>query len=140
MLAEKAMSSKILIVDDEAPIRTLLRSVLAAPGVAVFDADGGKQAVEIAELEGPFDVVVTDVLMPGMDGFELAGELARAGHAARFLFISGYCDAETMSKRLKAFPRAAFLNKPFAIPELLHALRLVADPDNGGPAEFRRSA
>ncbi len=134
------MGPKILIVDDETPIRTLLRCAVAEPGFTVFEADGGTRALEIAEREAPFALVVTDVLMPGMDGFELADQLARAGHAKRFLFISGYYDTESMAERMEDFPSAAFLSKPFPIPDLMRAIRGLMDPVDGPAPAKRKTA
>jgi DNA-binding NtrC family response regulator len=122
------MSSKILIVDDETPIRTLLRSALAPPAFEVFEADGGRRALEIAERDGPFALVVTDVLMPGIDGFELAHQLSDSGRANSFLFVSGYCGADDIVERLRDFPSAAFLAKPFPIAELIQAVRRLLSP------------
>ncbi len=110
---------KILIVDDEKPIRALLRCAVSAPGCAVFEAESGAEALAIAAAEAPFTLVITDVLMPGMDGIDLARSLARAGQAERFLFISGYCDPESMLDRMRDFTCSAFLAKPFSIPDLL---------------------
>src|SRR3954471_15657324 len=109
---------KVLIVDDEASIRTLLRCAVSAPGILVFEADCGKAALSMAAQQGPFAVVVSDVLMPGMDGVELATKLCSAGQAQRFLFVSGYCDGEAMAERTREFPVSAFLPKPFSIPDL----------------------
>lgn len=134
------MVSKVLIVDDEASIRTLLRSLMAAPGLVVLEADGARDALEIASREAPFSLVVTDVLMPGMDGFELAEKLSGAGHAKDFLFISGYYDEDTLTQRRETFPSAAFLAKPFPIPDLLQAVRRVLRPDEGSGVRLSRSA
>jgi len=135
------MRPKILIVDDETPIRTLLRSAVASPGITVFDADGGIGALEIAAREAPFDLVITDVLMPGMDGFELAQRLQRAGHATNFLFLSGYFDADDMERRLSEFSGAAFLSKPFPIVEFIQSVRrLLAPPASVAGAAQRRPA
>lgn len=134
------VKTKILVVDDESAIRTLLRSAVAGPGFAVLEADGGPRALEVAAQEGPFELVVTDVLMPGMDGFELARMLSRAGHASNFLFISGYCDAETISERLGAFPGSGFLSKPFPIPEFLHVVHSLLAAPEAGRIELRRLA
>jgi two-component system, cell cycle sensor histidine kinase and response regulator CckA len=140
-LATVGMSQKILIVDDETPIRVLLRSTVASPGFEVFDADCGSRALDMAERDGPFDLVVTDVLMPGMDGFELAHELRRAGQATSFLFISGYCDADDMMKRLGEFPAASFLSKPFPVVEFIQAVRrLLPAPVSVSAEAHRRRA
>jgi CheY-like chemotaxis protein len=127
-LTAKDMGAKILIIDDEAPIRTLLRSAVAETGFTVFEADSGRKALEIASQEAPFALVVTDVLMPEMDGFEVAEALRRAGQARSFLFISGYCDAGSLAEKLAMFPAAAFLSKPFPIPDLIRAVRRLLDP------------
>lgn len=126
------MGPKILVVDDEMPVRSLLGSVLEGPGIAVFKAESGARALEIAEREAPFALVVTDILMPGMDGFDLAEELRAAGYAEQFLFISGYCDAETIKRRMQAFPAAALLGKPFPIAEFLRAVRRMLPPKPDG--------
>ena len=88
----------------------------------------------------PFELVVTDVLMPEMDGIELARQLMRQGHADRFLFISGYCDLETAPERIREFGAAAFLGKPFAIPDLLHTVRsLLTGRPRGGAVQRKGS-
>ena len=114
---------KILIVDDESSIRTLLRCALSEPGFSVFEADCSKTALSLAAQQAPFALVVSDVLMPEMDGIELAAKLIEAGHAQRFLFISGYCDGAAMPERTSDFPVFAFLAKPFSIPDLIHTFR-----------------
>lgn len=134
------MGCKILIVDDEAAIRCLIRSAIAIPGFEVFQADCGDRALDIARAEGAFALVITDILMPGMDGFDLADELSRLGHAARFLFISGYCDSETAAARMSPFEDAAFLDKPFSIAQLLQAVRGLLAPAEAAHIELRRHA
>jgi DNA-binding NtrC family response regulator len=116
---------KILIIDDEPAIRTLLRCALAAPGFRVFEADCGANALAIAAEQAPFALVVSDILMPGMDGIALAKILAREGLADRFLFISGFCDGGAIPESGREFPTAAFLAKPFSISELLTAFHEV---------------
>jgi len=115
--------TKILIVDDEPAIRTLLRCAVSAPGFSVFEADCGKAALSGAAEQGPFELVVSDVLMPGMDGIELATKLAGDGQAQRFLFISGYCDGNGVAERTRDLPACEFLPKPFSIPELMRVFR-----------------
>jgi two-component system cell cycle sensor histidine kinase/response regulator CckA len=113
--------TRILIVDDEATIRALLKCAVAAPGVALFEADCAEQALDSARGNAPFDLVITDVLMPGMDGVDLAARLRADGDAAKFLFISGYCDLESLEDRLRGLD-ASFLAKPFSIPELIRTV------------------
>jgi len=118
--------TRILIVDDEATIRALLKCAVAAPGMTLFEADCAERALDTARWNAPFDLVITDVLMPGMDGVDLATHLLAGGYAARFLFISGYCDLESLEGRLNGLD-ASFLPKPFSIPELIRVVRLMLD-------------
>lgn len=110
-------------MDDETAIRTLLRCALTGSGFEVVEADCGQRALEIARETGPCSLMITDVLMPGMDGVQLAREMASGGYAARFLFISGYSNLDDTPERLAGLPVAAFLLKPFAIPELLRVVQ-----------------
>ncbi len=131
-----------MIVDDEATIRALLTCAVAAPGIEVCEAQCAEEALERAASQPPFDLVITDVMMPGMDGLDLAARLHSAGHAAKFLFISGFCDLAGMEDRVGGL-QAQFLAKPFSIPELVrtvHGLlrerRPAIDPSGG----IRRTA
>jgi DNA-binding NtrC family response regulator len=133
--------TRILIVDDEATIRALLKCAVAAPGTALFEADCAEVALDSARGNAPFDLVITDVLMPGMDGVDLAARLRAAGHAGKFLFISGYCDLESLADRLRGL-NASFLAKPFSIPELIRVVRGMLDDQLTvrQPARRRRQA
>ena len=113
--------TRILIVDDEATIRALLRCAVAAPGVQLFEADCAERALEAAAAHAPFDLVITDVLMPGMDGVDLALRLHADQYAAKFLFISGFCDSQALEGRIRGLS-SSFLAKPFSIPELIRVV------------------
>lgn len=117
---------RILIVDDEATIRTLLKCAVAGPGIDLFEADSAERALESATRHAPFDLVITDVLMPGMDGVDLAGRLRDQGLAEKFLFISGFCDLQSLEKRIQGL-RAEFLAKPFSIQELIRIVRILLE-------------
>jgi CheY-like chemotaxis protein len=118
---------KILIVDDEAPVRELLVHALAAPGTEVLGAESGAHALELAESAEFFDLVVTDIEMPGMNGIELARRLRRKKNARCFLFVSGYCDIESIDSALREFEKAEFLQKPFGIMDLLRIASSLCD-------------
>jgi CheY-like chemotaxis protein len=80
----------VLLVDDDAMLRSILAEALAAAGLAVLTAENGEQALSIAStLGGQLDLLVTDVLLPGMDGLELAAHLACLMPPPAVLFISG---------------------------------------------------
>lgn len=113
-------SGTILLVEDEAMVRQLARHVLELNGYAVLEASGGTQAVRICERhEGPIDLVITDVVMPGMNGREVAEQVARVRPEARMLFMSGYTDDVIVQRGVLA-NETPFLQKPFT-PALLAA-------------------
>jgi len=108
-------ASTILIVEDEAGIRALMRRILDREGYHLLEAGHGKAALELSRNHpGTIDLLVTDVVMPEMSGFELARSLRAIRPDLRVLFISGYTglsgfDAEQLS------PGSAFLQKPFTL-------------------------
>ena len=128
---------RILVVDDEATIRALLKCAVAAPGVAVFEADSGEEALHCAAEHAPFDLVITDILMPGMDGVDLASRLHAARHAAKFLFISGFCDRRSLEGRIRGL-HSGFLAKPFSIPELIRMVHALLEERPAGAPHSNR--
>ncbi len=117
----------ILLVEDEAPVRRLVRRALERHGYRVEEAAGGEEAVRRVADEGlEFDLVVTDVVMPRLSGPEMV-DLLRAGRPAlKAVFMSGY--AESAVVRRGVIPAGtAFLQKPFDSEELLAKVREVLD-------------
>jgi two-component system, cell cycle sensor histidine kinase and response regulator CckA len=92
--AEKALargSETILLVEDEKSLRTLTRTLLEQNGYTVLEASGGKEAIEIARLcDGSVDLLLTDMIMPGMNGHEVASCLRRAYPRMKVVYMSGY--------------------------------------------------
>src|SRR4029077_16283058 len=83
----------ILIVEDEAALRELARELLDASGYKVIEAEGGEKAIELVERsETPIDLLLTDVVMPGMGGKQLAKRLTELRPELRVLYMSGYTD------------------------------------------------
>ena len=101
----------VLVVDDEAPIVDLVADLLAEEGYAVCRAYDGTQALEEAERAQP-DLVVTDVMMPRLDGISLARELRRRGYRAPVVLMSAVHAAPDL-------PGAAFLPKPFDLDHIV---------------------
>jgi DNA-binding response OmpR family regulator len=119
-------ATKILIVDDEVAIRGLLKTAVGGPEVNFFEADSAEGALDFARRNPPFDLVITDVVMKGMNGIDMARRLHEGGHAAKFLFLSGYCDLN-LDEVGVADIDARFLPKPFAITELLTTVRFLLE-------------
>jgi two-component system cell cycle sensor histidine kinase/response regulator CckA len=110
---------RILVTDDEPAVRGLLVNALAGPETEIIVAESGAQALQLAAVCGPFDLVITDLIMPSMDGLELARLLRDGAWACRFLFVSGYAAISSIDRMLEEFESAAFLAKPFPIRALL---------------------
>jgi two-component system, cell cycle sensor histidine kinase and response regulator CckA len=110
----------ILVVDDEPMIRNLIETVLEQEGFDVLCAENGPDAIHMSERHpGQIDLLVSDVTMPGMDGFTLAEELHAADPNLPVLFVSGYSERIPLDKG-KPFP---LLQKPFPVPALVGAVR-----------------
>jgi two-component system, cell cycle sensor histidine kinase and response regulator CckA len=119
----------VLVVDDEAAVRSAVREILQATGYIVLEAGSGEDALRIcAEQEGPIHLLLTDVMMPGMCGPEVAQRLARMRPEMRVLYMSGYSDDALIRRRAVA-PGAAFLQKPFMPDTLAHKVREVLDAE-----------
>lgn len=115
---------EILVVDDDEHVRGLVGEMLLDQGHAVTTAADGPEAIALARAK-TFDLVITDTVMPTMDGFELAVELTRADPTLRVLFTSGF--AAVCRDGVEGFPFAVgFLSKPFTQAELAHALSSLA--------------
>jgi two-component system cell cycle sensor histidine kinase/response regulator CckA len=102
----------VLVVDDERNVRTVVARLLARDGYRVMSSELPSEALEMAIALGPeLDLLITDVLMPGMNGPELAERVREKAPNAKLLFISGYADGQLRDVlRDRTFP---FLQKPF---------------------------
>ena len=117
----------IMVVDDEKAVRQVVRRTLQRLGHRVLEADSGKAALAtVAAHEGSLDMVLTDVMMPGMSGRELAAQLADAYPRLRVIFMSGYAELEVHQDGTST-SRNAFLQKPFSVAEIESTVRQIAD-------------
>ena len=117
----------ILVVEDEAAVRRMAGRALAAQGYAILEAENGAEALELlAHAQGPVDLVLTDVVMPIINGRELAERLAAERPGLPVLFMSGYTDDDVVRRGLLV-PGAPFLQKPFVPGELSRKVREVLD-------------
>src|SRR5216684_1007807 len=118
-------SETVLLVEDEESVRQLVRETLEAKGYKVLEADHGEAALRIASAHpGSIDMLITDVVMPGMSGRELSKQLCAAHPRTKVLFLSGYTeDAIVHQGALE--PGTAFLQKPFTLQMLSRKVREV---------------
>ena len=120
-------SETILLVEDEAIIRELTVQILESNGYEVLEAMSGTEALHIAVDHGtPIHLLLTDVMMPGMNGKELADRLRRHHPDMRVLFMSGY-DESQIDREEADDGDTAFLPKPFSTEALRHRVRGVLD-------------
>lgn len=113
----------ILLVEDEPGVRKLTRRILETQGFRVWEAADGQAALELArKLSAPIDLLVTDVVMPGISGRELADELRAIYRDLQVIYLSGY--PKEFGVRDTPFKRhEAFLKKPFSQEDLLLQVR-----------------
>ncbi|UQU63573.1 PAS domain S-box protein [Couchioplanes caeruleus] len=113
----------LLVVEDEAALRDVAGRILSGAGYHVLSADGGTRALEVAALhEGTIDLLVSDVVMPGMLGKELAERLTGVRPETRVLYMSGYAQP-VLASQGTLDPGVALLEKPFTAEDLLAAVR-----------------
>lgn len=111
---------RVLIVDDERNMRTTLADILVEEGFEVSTADSGEKAVKICRSE-PFDAVLMDVRMPGIDGIEAYRRIRQQGNEARVIMMSAYSVEHLMEQTLEEGV-VAFLRKPLDAARLLELL------------------
>lgn len=113
----------ILVVDDEDHVRALARDILLGAGYRVLEAASGEQALRVAaDHPGPIHLLLTDVMMPGINGRELADQLLGQRRELRVLFMSGRA-AEVISEAGVLIPVDAFVAKPFTVDRLVAKVR-----------------
>jgi two-component system, cell cycle sensor histidine kinase and response regulator CckA len=114
----------ILVVDDDAWVRVLARDVLAAEGYRVLEASDGQDAIRVAaEHPGPIHLLLTDVVMPGMNGCELAAGLGALLPGLKVMFMSAYDRDFLVARGLN--PGGPVITKPFTIEYLARRVLMV---------------
>jgi DNA-binding NtrC family response regulator len=107
---------KILVVDDEEGARELFFTILTDEGYDVTLASGGQDALALFQ-NNHFDLVVTDIKMPGMDGLQLLQEIRKGGSKVDVIMVTAYGEVETYLKAM-SLGAAEYINKPIRIKEL----------------------
>jgi two-component system cell cycle sensor histidine kinase/response regulator CckA len=120
-------SESILLVEDAEPLRRLAQTLLTAAGFHVLSAGSGEEALEVASHSGvAFDLLLTDVVMPGMNGRVLAEQLLPRQPGMKVLFMSGYTDSFIAGHGVLD-PGTNLLHKPFTEDVLIRKTREVLD-------------
>jgi DNA-binding response OmpR family regulator len=107
------MAPRVLVIDDEGPIRLLCRVNLEAAGMVVDEAENGPTGIEAARKERP-DVILLDVMMPGMDGWDVFGELAKEERTATIpvVFLTARAELRDQARGLE-LGGVDYVTKPF---------------------------
>lgn len=121
-------SETILVAEDDPVVYTFVTSVLEDAGYRVFAAQNGKDALQLLERKTAIDLLLSDVIMPGMRGPEVVRRLTSQGRRLRVLFISGYSDDE-LHDLAYGIQGISLLAKPFSATELLIHVRKALDAD-----------
>ena len=124
-MAEKAVTPlNVLIVDDEAGMRELVKRCLTGPRFKLIEAPDGPQALEIVGDPESLDLLITDEIMPGMEGHELSRRLRAANPNLRVLYLTGFSDRLFDAKQ-QMWDLEAYLDKPFTAESLRQAVALL---------------
>ena len=111
----------ILIVEDEPMVRSVAERALSRHGYHVITADNGEDALEVLHSGQQIDLLISDVVMPGMDGPTMVEEARKDRPDLKILFMSGYAE-EQLRKSINV-DNVSFLPKPFSVQELAEAAK-----------------
>ncbi len=124
----------ILLAEDEAGIRAMTRAYLEGLGYRVLEAANGTEAITLAkEYRGTIDLVLTDVMMPGMRGDAVVKAIRQERPVVQSIFISGFAEGASIDRSLEV------LEKPFEFPDLAHRIRALLDLARSTSAPSRLS-
>ena len=114
--------ASILIVDDEAPIRALLRQILEEDGHQIREAVNSEHTLTLYR-ESPADLVITDILMPERDGMDVTLELTREFLDARVIAMTGVAGGQNFLNIAKLFGARGVIQKPFTVEAVRRVVR-----------------
>ncbi len=115
---------RVLVVDDEEPVRRFVDRVLREAGYETLIASDGPDAIAVAAKAGNIDILVTDVMMPEMSGDELARRLRQGDAGLKVLYLTGYSD-HLFKEKVTLWEDEAFLDKPCSVRGLQQAVSLL---------------
>ena len=122
-MASAGNPATILVVDDDEAIRGFTRRILIQQGFHVIEASDGAEALEVASVYAqPIDLLLTDVIMPKVNGLLLAQQMLQERPGVRVLYMSGYVERSLLMAK---HPESILLQKPFTPQTLIEAVRQV---------------
>ena len=125
-------AATILVVDDEDSVLSLVRTMLWRAGFTVLEAPVAEEALRVAaEHAGPIDLLLSDILMPGTNGYELADELTAGRPETKVLLMSGYRDKVLTESTGRGPSHAPLLRKPFTQYGLVSKIEELLDGQSG---------
>jgi two-component system cell cycle sensor histidine kinase/response regulator CckA len=132
MLKDYALRSKrgapvpinVLVVDDEEPVRRFVGRVLSEAGYKITLASDGPDAIRVAAEHGPFEILVTDLMMPEMTGDELGRRLRSNEPRLKVLYLTGFSD-RLFKEKATLWEDEAYLDKPCTVKGLQQAVSLL---------------
>jgi two-component system cell cycle sensor histidine kinase/response regulator CckA len=135
----------ILVVDDEAEVRSLVRDILGAKGYHIVEAGDAEEALRVAGGHPePIHLLLTDVVMPGMNGRELAARLCPQRPDMKVLYMSGFAVVLSQHEMLEGGPGlepgSPIVTKPFSVERLAQKVREVLDARPTSHSPFARRA
>lgn len=125
-------ATRVLVVDDEEVVLKFVNRILTDRGYETVLAPSGAAAEQAVSTQGPFDVLVTDLMMPEMPGDELARRLRQSEPRLKVLYLTGFSD-HLFKEKVRLWEDEAFLDKPCSITGLLEAVSLLVTGRIAGP-------
>jgi two-component system cell cycle sensor histidine kinase/response regulator CckA len=125
-VADTTGTGTVMLVEDEDPVRIFGARALRNKGYTVIEARSGEQALEMMETADKVDLLITDVVMPKMDGPHLVREVRETHPELKVIFISGYTE-DSFRQRLDSDSNIHFLSKPFSLKQLATKVKEVID-------------
>jgi two-component system, cell cycle sensor histidine kinase and response regulator CckA len=118
----------VLLVEDSGVVRDVVAKMLENGGLTVLQAPGGEEALALARRgDAPIDLLLTDIVMPGMSGVELADRLARERPGVRILFMTGYAEEIVVNEGILGKHREC-IGKPFTQEQITTKVRKILSP------------
>ncbi|MDF2797990.1 MAG: hybrid sensor histidine kinase/response regulator [Devosia sp.] len=126
---------RILLVEDEESVRAFSARALRATGYEVFEADGGEEALEVLEdIEYKIDLMISDVVMPEMDGPTLLKHVRKSMPRLKVIFVSGYAE-ESVRRDIEDDQSVEFLPKPYSLDQINSKVKEVLQKQDEGDSQ-----